>query len=32
MHELAWQLANGFVQRWPGHEAVPALKLLAAPR
>lgn len=32
MHELAWQLANGFVQRWPGHEATAALKLLAAPR
>lgn len=32
MHELAWYLANGFVQRWPRHEAVPALRLLAAPR
>jgi hypothetical protein len=32
MHELAWQLANGFVQRWPGHQDTPALRLLAAPR
>jgi hypothetical protein len=32
MHELAWHLANGFVQRWPHHEAASGLKLLAAPR
>ncbi|MGH8191289.1 MAG: hypothetical protein ACREP2_07565 [Rhodanobacteraceae bacterium] len=32
MHELAWYLANGFVQRWPRHQEAPALKLLAAPQ
>lgn len=31
MHELAWHLANGFVQRWPRHAAAPELQLLAAP-
>lgn len=30
-HELAWYLANGFVQRWPRHADAPALALLAAP-
>lgn len=30
MRELAGQLADGFVQRWPAHESAPALKLLAA--
>jgi hypothetical protein len=29
MHELAWFLATGFVQRWPHHEAAPSLKLVA---
>lgn len=32
MPELAWYLANGFVQRWPGHADAAALKLLAAAR
>lgn len=32
MHELAWYLASGFVQRWPRHADAPALKLLAAPQ
>lgn len=31
-HELAWYLANGFVQRWPRHQDAPELALLAAPR
>ncbi len=32
MHELAWYLANGFVQRWPRHPEAAALRRLAAPR
>lgn len=32
MHELAWHLANGFVQRWPRHADAASLKLLAAPQ